>query len=617
VPVKRALALALIVFATTPRVWAAGKDDEEESSDEEPADDEDTGDEDSEAKPEKAEAPPAADEDEESTDDEGLPAKQNLTGHDSGTDKKPSEFERDRFFVDKVDTEKTENGTLVQGSIASSTFFYGESGGAYPNLSVGENAAPRRLFTELRLQTDFRHISGGKWEARIDARARAVNHPIDKTFVDGMGAAQETEPNRIQAGLYGENEYELRELWAIRSGARSDVFVGRQFIPDLGGLKIDGLRVDYAKSAKMTLIFFGGLTPVRGSRSIMTDYPKLQNEKGLSAGRFVGAGGFGGAYRSVNAYGALGAVTEVPFKVSKEKPRFYVTSNGYLRSGAKLDLYHYVLVDLYGNAAANATGNIQLTNISGGLNFKPNPRLRLTAAFHRVDTETLAVHAGAFLQQPDTAGGAGPTIIQNEAYLQRIATNTARGGVSAGLGKQQRFELSTALSYRLRPEFTLVSPDRSVQVPLPQASSVEVWASFVDRRSIKDARIGLDVSRTFGTSDLAYQRSVSLIARLFVLREIAGGRGEWEAEASYSNVRDTVLGTGLGCGTSGLAGDVVSDCYGTSNNNLYSLGGQVFYRLKADWMAIGTLHFLRITNKRSDGLVDPPDNGVPGFVRIA
>jgi hypothetical protein len=624
VPVRQALALALVLFAVTPRVWAAGEDDEEESdeeSDEEASDEEDA---DADSKPAPKASAPADEEEEEETDDEGLPAKQNLTGHDIDTDKKPNEFERDRFFVDKVDTEKTEDKTLVQGSIASSSFFYGESGGAYTAtpggtpLTDANNTGPSRMFTELRLQTDFRHISGGRWEARLDVRGRLVNSPTNTRYApEGMPTTLvDSEPNRVQAGLYGENEYELREAWLIRSGKRSDVFIGRQFIPDLGGLKIDGLRVDYAKSSKLTLIGFGGLMPVRGSRSVMTDYPRLQDENGKSAGRFVAAGGFGGAYRSVNGYGALGGVIQTPVKLGREDPRVYVTSNGYLRNGAKLDVYHYILVDLYGSGAQNATGKIQLTNLSGGLNFKPNPRLRLTAAFHRVDTETLAVHAGAFLQQPDSAG-VGPTVIQNEAYLQRIATNTARAGVSAGLGKQQRFELSTALSYRLRPEFTLTSPDRSVQVPLPQASSVEVWASFVDRHSIKGSRIGLDVSRSFAVGSLAYQRSISLISRLFVLREIAGGRGEWEAEASYSNVRDTVLGTGLGCGTSGVMGDVISDCYGTSNNNLYSLGGQVFYRLKANWMAIGTLHFLRITNKRSDGLVDPAVNGVTGFLRIA
>jgi len=293
---RQALAIALVVLAASPRAWAAD-DDEEETSDEEGSDEEGS---DEVAKPE-SKAAPAEDEDEE-TDDEGLPAKQNLTGHDIDAEKKDNEFERDRFFVDKVDTEKTEKGTLVQGSIASSSFFYGESGGGYTAqpggtpLTDSPNPAPSRLSPGPRLQTAFRHIGGGRWEGRLDLRGRIVNSPDNASYgLDGMPTTLvPSEGNRIQAGLYGNNEYEVREAWLIRSGKRSDVYIGRQFIPDLGGLKIDGLRIDYAKSSKLTLIGFGGLMPVRGSRSIETDYPKLQDANGKSAGRFVAAGGLGG-----------------------------------------------------------------------------------------------------------------------------------------------------------------------------------------------------------------------------------------------------------------------------------------------------------------------------------
>ncbi len=589
---KRALAVALVLAAGIPGASAQGEDEEEASEDEESGDDEEASDE---------------DEEEEESDEDGLPEKQNLTGHDE-KGKSPTEFERNRFFVDKVDTEKTEKGTLIQGSISSSSFFYGETGGNYPNVLMGgDNAGPKRLFTELRLQTDFRHIRASRWEARIDVRGRFVNTPPNDLGSPTMG----TVPNRVQSGLLGTNELDVREMWLIRSGKRSDVFIGRQFLPDLGGVKFDGVRVDYAKSSKLTLIGFGGLLPLRGSRSVTTDYPKLEDSSGNDAGRYVVTGGFGGAYRTVNAYGAVGGVVQYPLQ--KEQPRVYLTTNGYLRNGAKLDVYHYILVDVLGSAAQESMSRIQLTNLSGGLNFKPNPRLRLTAAFHRVDTETLNVQANAFLNEPDLTG-AGPMVVQSDTYLQRIATNTARAGISAGLGKQQRFEVSTALSYRFRPAFDLRSADPTTPtiVPLPAASSVEVWGSVVDRRSIKNTRIGIDAAQSFAVGQLAYQRSVLFTARVFVNREIANGKGEWEGEAQYSKVRDTVIGTMLGC-----APGVIADCYGTSNNTLFQIGGQVFYRLKPDWFGIATLHVLRMTNLRSDQVEDPVVYGVTGFVRIA
>jgi hypothetical protein len=478
----------------------------------------------------------------------------------------------------------------------------------------GDNAGTRRMFTELRLQTDFRHIKGSRWEARADMRGRFVPQPGNDIGMSGAAAGLEpmvtTTPNRIQSGLLGRNELDVRELWLIRSGKRSDVYIGRQFVPDLGGYKFDGLRVDYAKSAKLTLIGFGGLLPIRGSRSITTDYANLEADSGESAGKLAVTGGFGGAYRTVSAYGAVGGAVQMPLKVSAETPRLYLTSNGYLRSGPKLDVYHYVLLDVLGTAASESNGHVQLTNLSGGVNYKPNQRLRLTAAYHRVDTETLNVHANAFLNDPDTTGNGG-SIIQSDTYLQRIATNTARAGVSAGLGKQQRFEISTAISYRFRPEFILTPPDpTAMRVTIPAASSVEVWGSFVDRRSIAGTRIGIDGAQSFKVGELGYQRSVFFTGRLFVLREIAGGRGEWEAEAAFSQVKDTILAMDLGC-------TMVRDCYGTSNNTLIQVGGQLFYRLKSDWFGIGTLHVLRITNKRSDQISDPNVIGATAFVRIA
>ncbi len=606
---RRAIALALVLVSAVPAAWAKRAADEEEEDDGGDDEEEDTA-------PDDATGGDAVEDDEgddEEDADAGLRPKQDLTGHDLGTNKRSNEFERDRFFVDKVDTEKTEKGTLVQGSIASSTFFYKESGGAYQGMAgatidAGDNAGPSRLFTELRLQTDFRHISASRWDARFDGRIRMVPQP------DNAVTLQPNEPNHIQSGLTGENEYELRELWLIRSGKRSDVFIGRQFIPDLGGIKIDGIRVDYAKTAKLTLIGFGGLYPVRGSRSITTDYLPLKQEPGQGgspAGRLVGAGGFGAAYRTINAYGAIGGVAIYPLKV--EQPRFYVTSTGYLRSGSKLDFYHFALVDLLGSVASDSTAHVQLTNLSAGVNAKPNPRLRLTASFNRVDTETLNVQAGAFLGGIDTMSPVANMVVQNDAYLVRLATNAARLGISAGLGKQQRFEISTAFSYRLRPAFDLRAPDNTKIATVKAGKSVEVWGGIVDRRSIKNTRIGIDASQTFSVGEVAYQRSDMFLGRLFVNRELANGRGEWEGEASYSKVRDQTGAMSLACP---LPTDVAG-CYGSSNNTVISAGGQVFYRLKEDWFGIATLHLMRISNKRSDQLTDPTVTGITGFLRIA
>jgi hypothetical protein len=523
--------------------------------------------------------------------------KQDLRGHAVEASSATSPFEKDRFFADKVDTKKTADGTLVQGSIASSSFIYRESAGNLGGDANLGSAASKfdRMFTELRLQTDFRHIGGGKWDARIDTRARAVSDPRSTSDYS-------VTPSRIQSGFNGHNEYEVREAWLVRSGKRSDLFFGRQFISDLGALRIDGLRVDYAQSEKLTLIGFGGLYPVRGSRSITTDYVALKDDTGSSAGRLVGSGGFGLAYRTLNAHGALGGVAIVPFSISAETPRIYATSNGYYRGGAKLDLYHMAIVDVLGEAAP------ALTNLSAGLNYKPSQRLRITGSFNRVDTETLNVQANAFLRPEEQTGGGN--VIQNETFIKRLSTNAGKLGVSAGLGSLQRFELSTAVNFRYRPAFTLQSPDGLSNVNLPAAQGVDVYLGFVDRQSIADLRLGADVSRSFAAGSVAYQRSEVLAARVFAGRELSRGRGEWEAELGYSTTKDTAGGTA--CMTP-------ADCFGTSNGTMLSIGGNLYYRISSDWFALGNLWVTRNAVQASAPMAvnDPAILGLTGYARIA
>jgi hypothetical protein len=533
--------------------------------------------------------------------------KQDLAGHAVEASSAANVFEKDRFFVDKVDTKKTAQSTLVQGSLASSSFVYTERSGTYGDGLGAAGAKFSRLFTELRLQSDFRHIAGGKWEGRIDTRARLVTDPTSES-------ANSVTPSHVQSGFNGTNEYDVREAWLVRNGKRSDVFIGRQFIPDLGALRVDGIRVDYAQSEKLTLLTFGGLYPVRGSRSITTDYAQLRDDNGFPAGRLVGTGGFGGAYRTLNAHGALGGVAIVP--LSSETPRIYATSNGYYRSGPKLDFYHMAIFDAFGKAAP------ALTNLSVGANVKPSQRLRITGSFNRVDTETLNVQANAFLQDPavnvgDATMGAA-TVIQNETFLKRLSTNAAKAGVSAGLGPLQRFEVSTAVNYRYRPKFTLTSPDGTLKQPIDAAKGVDVYFSFTDRRSFADMRLGADVSRSFAVGDVGYQRSEVLAARVFAAREFKAGRGEWEGEVSYSTTKD--VAGGAMCPP--RATTMLDQCYGSSNGSILSLGGNLYYRINQDWFALGNVYLSSYNVKAApvNGTAVPPDPtifGLTGFARVA
>jgi hypothetical protein len=596
---SRLVAVLVALGAVAPAAWAKNKADDDAGDDDVKVVD---GDED--AKPAKKKK--------KSSDANSAGSelqKQDLNGHDMGTSKKENAFERDRFFIDKTDTAKTEKATLIQGSLASTTFGYFESGGTLaPPVAGSTVAVPSasplsRLFTELRLQTDFRHLSGGRWDARIDVRGRLVNNPDPVT----AGYTPPTD-SRIQSGFLGKQELEIKELWLVRNGVRSDVFFGRQVVPDLGGVKIDGLRVDYASSAKFTLLGFGGLYPIRGSRSITDDYTRLLSNPDIngvraSAGRFTGAAGFGAAYRTLDAYGSFGGVALVP--LSSESPRVYGTATGYWRYSPKLDLYHFAIFDLVGSNAVN-TG---LTNLSVGANYKPDQRLRATLSFHRVDTETLNVQAQAFLSDPEKLN-----LIQNESYLQRIATNEGRASLSAGLGELQRFEATAALTYRRRGDLTLTPPPQQVggtAVSLPAAQSIEVYGALTDRRSFKDLRLGVDGSRSFGIGSSTYQRTTALALRAFAARELGSGHGEWEAEVAYSSTKDD---------SAGVTCTDVSNCFGAARSSILSFGGTLFYRINRDWFALGSLFLNRtaITHVDMAGSVDDPAVlGISGYFRIA
>ena len=599
---RRLLAIAVGVAVLAPPAWAKKKQqddaEEEEEEEEDSADDaEDGGDEEEEEEEEAEEAPAKKAKGKGKRAEEPF-VKQNLSGHDLGTNKKENLFEKDRFFVDKVDTKKTAKGTLIQGSLSSSSFAYTESGGTYAGAMDVNNAATHsRLFTELRLQTDFRHIAASRWEARIDARARVVTEP------GATAGSISAEPTRIQSGFNGTNEYDLREMWLFHSGKRTDFFLGRQFVQDLGGVKFDGLRLDYASSRKLTFIGFGGLYPLRGSRSLTTDYQPLKDNESNNAGRFVGTGGMGAAYRTSNAYGAFGGVALYP--LAGEQPRIFVTSTGYWRSGAAVDAYHFALVDLYGSQGAG------LTNLSAGLNYKPSPRLRATASFNRVDVDTLAVQANAFLTEPEANLN---NLVQSETYFRRLASNVGRAGLSVGLGPLQRFEVSTAISYRWRPSVAIPLGDGSGDpsaISLEAAKGVEVYGSIVDRRSFKQLRLGVDGTRTIGIGDIAYQRSTVLALRAFASREIKGGRGEWEAEVNYNTTRDSASGTD--CLT-------LTNCYGASSGSIISMGGSLYYRINRDWFGIGNVFVSRQTLTYAGGgtaMQDAPVLSLMGYARVA
>lgn len=542
-------------------------------------------------------APAWADEEDTSTDTLGdLKGSDRVGKNESKVDRSNANlFEKDRFFIDKIDTADTEEATLFQGNLTSSTFFYSESSerakgsaGGGTMTGAGDTTTGSkfsRLFTDLRAQLDARHIRGGRWQARADARFRLATNPADVSSTNRADT-------KTQSGLTGENEVDLRELWITRPGDRYDVFIGRQFVPDLGAIKIDGVRVDYAKSDRVTLLGYAGAYPLRGSRSVSTDYPVLEKSDGTKLGRTPPiAAGAGAAYRTAMSYGSFGAGTVAPLK--DETPRVYVTSTGYLRSSPRLDVYHFALIDLVGE------GGFALNNLSGGVNYRPVPALRVTASLNHVDTETLNVQAQVFLEPNDTS------IIRNDAAVRRISSTQAQAGLSVALGRLQQLEGSVIVAYRMRPDVTV--PNGMGSFTFKASTSVDVGWQVVHRNLLR-TRVGADGVRAYSVGD-ASSRATYLAFRAFASREFKQGRGNWEAEVGYSTARDD-----------GMLEGTLS--FGRSKIKTLSAGATVYYRVGAAWfvMGSGSLGRLSLASKpvlTEASVEDPPVTQLSGFLRAA
>lgn len=503
-------------------------------------------------------------------------------------------FEKDRFFIDKIDTPDTEEATLFQGNLTSSTFFYTESGDQLANPAgtsgAGSNSQFSRLFTDLRAQLDARHIKGGRWQARLDVRGRVTTNPADASPNSLLG------DTKSQSGLTGDNELELRELWATRPGDRIDLFVGRQFIPDLGAIKIDGVRVDYAKSDRVTLLGYAGAYPLRGSRSLTTDYPALEKSDGTKLGRTPPiAAGAGAAYRTAMSYGSFGAGTVAPLK--DETPRVYVTSTGYLRSSPRLDVYHFALIDLVGE------GGFALNNLSAGVNYRPVPALRATASVNHVDTETLNVQAQTFLEPNDTS------IIRNDAAVRRISSTQGQAGLSVALGRLQQIEGSVIVAYRMRPDVTV--PNGMGSFTFKASTSVDVGWQVVHRNLLR-TRVGADGVRAYSVGD-ASSRATYLAFRAFASREFRQGRGNWEAEVGYAVARDDGLLD---------SANPSEPRFGRSKTKTLSAAGTVYYRVGSTWFVLGSVALGKFSLASKPVLTeasvdDPPVTQLSGFLRAA
>lgn len=524
----------------------------------------------------------------------------------------------DRFFASKVRTENDRDDTRVtQGSVISTTFVFRELGGDAvgrdPDL-VDNYSGVTRLFTDLRLQLDNKRLDGKGWSVRTDARVRVSPGCDFRSEFNAAGNNFNRLDCRSQSGILGGNEYDIRELYAKRSKGKTDLYIGRQFVPELAATKVDGIKFHYTVSKRWQLLGFGGLNPSRISRSILTDYPKAQIQQAVvAAGQLPEDGapilpataGMGGAYRTPSLYGSLGVVGIVPLADDRdtqlgENPRVFLTDNGYWRPSNNLDLYHYAVFDL------QSAAGLALTNLSLGANWRPKPGLTITAAVNRVDTETLnSITQTQILEAPINENQGLPYNFQN---VVRVASQSANIGASLALARQ-RFEISARAFVRQREEVQLIIADNGMSPPqvLPAAESAEFRISVLDRRSVGGMRLGASFAAIVPIGNDTPNRSQVALASVTGSRLFMDDRLEYDLNLSLTSASDIK--------ELGVCNDPIN-CYGNSDVMSVYTNNLLYYRFSSNWLGIVNLG-VGIQRFTSDAEAQPINLLISGLLRAA
>jgi len=533
------------------------------------------------------------------------------------------------FIPEEEESAREARRTKFDIRFTSTTFAYRETGEVGDPVMAGtttpENASPiNRLFTDVRAQVTAKHVSGGKWDYRFDTRFRLnTDGPLTSSAEDGP---DETIPT--QSGTFGDSEIDVRELWFKRNGRRTDWTIGRQMVLEIAATKVDGIRFDYRKDKKWSVIGFAGAYPTRGSRSIFDDYPHQRPDPmnpTVAGKRIVPvAVGGGGAYRYRNSFGGIGAGAIFPLAEEEpggqiEKPRVFLTANGFWRRSRKLDVFHYLVVDVEGAGVTDRDSSDpckgRCRNVLLGANWHPRWSLRVTATVSQNDTETINAQAKARLEDPDPQATAGARI-QNDAEVLRIATQSARLGVSSSF-KDSRFEVSIDGRLRRRPAFTVIATD-GTPFEFSQSQAAEVSLGVIDRRSFKKVRLFGTATSVFGVGSRNLNRTSAKIARVGASRVFREGRGELELDLTYTKASDDNQGAGA---TTCLPGTLSPlDCYGTSDVGNAQVGGLVFYQLNERVFAVASARVGRVSMTVTDSaggrLAVPPVLTTAGFLRI-
>ena len=447
-------------------------------------------------------------------------------------------------------------------------------------------ATPEDLDMRLTLSTFLYRETGDEAPALVDQGATVADaSPVQRTFGDlrmelttsGLfvdARVRQTTSQRFQAGATGASEYDVRTLGYRLGTERMSLTVGRQYLDSVGQTKIDGVAFRRALVGPVAASLFAGAYPQLGSRSIDTDYVRVDGARIVPL-----TGGLGVDYATPDFHGAVGVAgvyvaQEVIDTSASERSRVFVTSTGYWRPASVLDVYHFALVDVAGGQGA------ALTNGSAGLVLRPVPALQVTATASHVGIDVLELTVRDLLEDPDPAVMG---LVQNDIALVRVSQQQVRAGASLALAAQ-RFELSASAGVHRRPEVQVPLSDGTGDVAFAETRSIDGTIGVVDRRFVGGTRVALTGTLAVPLGDALPNRSRSTSARLAVGRPFARERGHIEVDGMFGRFSSS--------GSTGMctASTDVFACYSAAQATVAQAGVLASWRIGREWLLLADAH---------------------------
>jgi len=347
-------------------------------------------------------------------------------------------------------------------------------------------ASPFSLgYGDLRAIIDGRRLPGS-FDLHLDGRVR-----ISGQF--STDAATQGADQIVARGYLGGREYEVRQAFVRRRGESVDFALGRMWIPEADGLKIDGARLWWRMAKHWDASLYAGAYPDPFSRSLTSDYQ----------GGFAFAGGIDTTYTYDKIWGAIsinssylggnddgGALGGTPGSLADpvtgmkrtETPRTWITWTDYVRLASWFDVYTDIVLDVTG------AGGVQLTRLDALASIRAGKHLTFHAGYDHLSAFAIEMWLTRLLA--DRANHVAGTI-ENNLIVERTSRDEVHGDADLSFGKLSifadgRFRKRALITLSDDPQFQVVNG----QLVTP-GTAYDITGGLRERGSLAGLRLGL------------------------------------------------------------------------------------------------------------------------------